>query len=192
MDNAKDDSYLALELFPGHEGIYRLRDLKYIIRILRKISKELKQTRDIDWAQLYIESFLLLNSRVYENLSKNLVRIIEEYNNLPKDLYKKFEKKYHSSISYQYHNRRRLYRAKAAHETNYLRVTVLDLNDVLPQPINYKQTQSLRFNVMSKDLFEMWSVDIACCSDELEKMLIDLKSELNKYATTKNNCLSYA
>ena len=61
-----------LKIFPGHEGIYRLADLKYIIRILRKISNKIKQERDADWVQLYIESFLLQNSRIYDGLLKSL------------------------------------------------------------------------------------------------------------------------
>ncbi len=170
-----------LELLSGHESIYRKADLEYIIRILRKVSNKIMQERDSDWAQLYIESFLLLNSRIYDGLLKIFVNGIEKYYRMPKDyLYGKFDNIFETSRSYEYHKQRRIYRVTAAHSTNYLRVTVLDFGGVLPYPINYRQTQSLLYNAMSKDLLEMWSIDIALCADEIEKNLTNLISELNK------------
>lgn len=169
-----------LKLFSGHEGMHCKFDLEYIIRIFRKISEEIRQESDVDWVQLYIESFLLQNSRVYDGLVKYLVNGIEKYYSLPKNyIYGKFEKIFENSLSYEYHKRRKIYRVTVAHSTNYLRVTVLDFGKVLPYPIRYRQTQSLRYSVMSKDLFEMWSLDISLCADELEKNLTNLISELN-------------
>lgn len=179
-----------LRVHPGFEGIYCKADLEYIIRILRKISDRIRQERDPDWAQLYIESFLLQNSRVYENLLKRLVRGVEKYYRLPKNrLYGKFGRLFERSLSYEYHKKRRMYRNTVAHATNYLRVTVLDFGRVLPRPINYKLTQSLGYNAMSKDLLDMWSADIALCADEMEKILASVISELNNADTrSEKNC----
>ncbi len=174
------NSIPKLELLSGHEGIYRKTDLEYIIRIFRKISNKIKLEKDPDWVQLYIESFLLQNSRIYDSLLKSLVNGIEKYYHIPKDyLYNKFAKIFENSLSYEYHKQRKIYRVAIAHSTNYLRVTVLDFGKVFPYPINYRQTQSLIFCSSSKDLLEMWSLDITLCANEIEKNLTSLISELN-------------
>ena len=124
---------------------------------------------------------MLQNSRIYDSLLKSLINGIEKYYLIPKDnLYGKFMKIFENSRSYEYHKQRKKYRVTVAHSTNYLRVTVLDFGRVLPYPINYRQTQSLLYSATSKDLLEMWSIDIALCADEIEKNLTNLISELNK------------
>lgn len=173
-----------LSAFPSHEGIYHFRDLKYVVRIIRKIARDLsKKTRDIDWLQNHIESFLVQNSRVYEDLLKELIDGVRQHHpSVPSDLFLRVLDRASGTLSMRYHKEKRFYRNRAAHGSNYLRVGIPEFqNDILPKPLNYHQTQKLLNMAKVKDLMGMWSTDMQKCAEEIEALVTFTVNELNKY-----------
>lgn len=159
------------EISYSFNGLYYLRDIKYIIRAIRKISKELEIKKDdIDWLQLLIESFLILNSRVYNDLVPDFISECNAYLKIKvretKEFFNQISRR---TLSKKYEQERKLYRNRAIHGTNYLRVGIIEFqNDVLPKPINYIQTQALENMASVNGFVKMWKKDMEIVSNEIE------------------------
>lgn len=182
----KKSGDIQLLLSYGHESIYYIRDIHYIVRMIRKISVALpKHKRDIDWLQNLIESFLILNSRFYDDLITDLIKEVKQYQKLPPTYsLTNTIKRYDDTLSRSYHRERKHNRHRAAHGSNYQRVGIPEFkNDVLPKPMTYRPTMKPPlFNVAKrKDLIVMWQKDMLQCSDELEAIFKDIVDELNTY-----------
>jgi hypothetical protein len=174
----------------SHEGYFHFRDMRYIIRAIRKTAVNLTlHISDIDLLQLGIESFLLLNSRIYDDLIKSLIKEVKVWHVLPDGIYGDVVTAAHKeSLSYKYHGGAKLYRHRAAHGSNFLRVGIPEFsNDVLPRPINYTPTISpvLENMVSVNNLVRMWQLDMMAVASELEILLARLVTELNKYKDKK-------
>lgn len=172
-----------MKLLPGHEGNYHLKDLKYIARITQKIANEFpRKAQDIDWCQLFIEAFSIVNSRVYEALIPRLIDECSNYQQIPKANIKSIVKRiYKPTLSFSYHKNRRFYRNRAAHDSNYLRVGIIEFqSDVLAKPINYHKTQDLENMAQIKDFILMWRRDITRCSKEISLIINTLIKTLNQ------------
>jgi hypothetical protein len=177
---------IELKVQFGHEGIYYLRDIKYIIRVIRKIANYLpKKKKDIDWLQLHIESFLILNSRFYQDLILDLVKEVRKHNKLPGEFHiKKILEKHKNSISDIYHQEKLQYRHRATHGSNYQRIGIPEFgNDILPKPLSYELSPGPKLSNMTKrrDLIRMWQKDMLECADDIEKLFSEVVSELNSF-----------
>ena len=175
---------VKLDLMYGHEGIYYIRDIRYIIRMIKKISKTLpKYKRDIDWIQNLIESFLIMNSRFYNDLIIDLVNEVKRYQLFPETYSLKYTlKKYDSTLSSKYHQKRQLNRHRAAHGSNYQRVGISEFhNDVLPKPMSYQPTMELFNMAKINDLIKMWQTDMEQCSNDISTIFKEVIDELNTY-----------
>ena len=178
-----------LKLFPGHEGMYHYRDLKYVVRMMRKLATALLETKaDIDWLQCYIEQFLLLNSRIYSDSRSGLIQtLIEECqqrhkmgDDSPKVVYERAIDP--ATRSFAYHDQRKRYRHRAAHGSNYLRVGIPEFaNDILPKPIGYSQTTELENMAAVDDFIAMWRADMERSANEAELTITRVIEELNKH-----------
>lgn len=182
----KKPQEIKLEVQHGHEGIYYLRDIKYIVRVIHKIANQLPDKKnDIDWLQLYIESFLILNSRFYEDLITDLIKEVRRYHILPNDFSgRNILEKYKNSLSSKYHEEKQLKRNRATHGSNYQRIGIPEFdNDVLPKPLRYKPTdRPPLFNMARrKDFIRMWQNDMFECADDIENILREVVSKLNSF-----------
>lgn len=175
------DNIPELMVVPEHEGIYHFRDMKYIIRIIRKIAHDMdNRESDIDWLQTYIEQFLVNNGRIYKDLIEDLINQIRKNYNIPEDIKQQILNRHSSNLSFKYNELSKYYRHRAAHGSNYLRVGIPEFqNDILPKPINYHTMFSTNMAHV-KDIIQMWKGDMLQSADDLEKMITDLVLELNK------------
>ena len=185
----KKPQEIKLEVQHGHEGIYYLRDIKYIVRVIHKIANQLPDKKnDIDWLQLYIESFLILNSRFYEDLITDLIKEVKRYHIPPNGFSgRNILEKYKNSLSSKYHEEKQLKRNRAAHGSNYQRISIPEFdNDVLPKPLRYKPTyRPPLFNMARrKDFIRMWQGDMFECADDIENILREVVSKLNSFRET--------
>jgi len=174
----------TLRLSYGHEAFYHIRDIGYIIRIMKKLAKELNRKKhDIDWLQSIIETFLILNSRFYEDLILDLVKSIRQYHALPPD-YNVNAKlgEYENTLSSRYHKERVHNRHRAAHGSNYQRIGVPEFgNDILPRPMTYTATTPIANMAKRKDLIKMWQNDMNECADGIKTIFNAVVDELNTF-----------
>ena len=173
-----------LRLSYGHEAIYYIRDINYIVRIIHKLSKELNHKKhDVDWLQSIIESFLILNSRFYDDLVIDLVKNIRKYHTLPStySVHTKLNE-YDNTLSMRYHKERDNNRHRAAHGSNYQRIGVPELkNGILPRPITYTKTQLLKNMARRKDIIKMWQRDMDQCAADINTIFSSVIDELNTF-----------
>lgn len=164
------------------EAYYYLKDLKYIIRSIRKLGRDLpRRKRDADWLQIYIEAFLVMNSRFYEDLIVDFVREAKLAKKISKEFrLKELLKERNHTLSIRYHDSASLYRHRAAHGTNYLRVGIPEFgNQVLPKPMNYSSTQPLAMMARRRDFIKMWQTDMGECANDLDALLANIESRLS-------------
>lgn len=181
-------SHPSLEVRYGHDGIRYLKDIQYIPRMIRKLSKDLSKRRhDIDWLQHTIESFLILNSRFYDLTDEALVRgHLKKYQTFP-DQYsiKPIFKRHEQTLSWQYyHTTKDTYRNRATHDSIHSVVGVPEFkNDTLMKPISYKPTSMPPMYNMAKrkDLIAMWQRDMAQCADDIDAIFNDVVEDINQY-----------
>ena len=178
----------TLEVRYGHDGIRYLKDIAYIPRMIRKLSKDLpKRKRDIDRLQHSIESFLILNSRFYDLTDEALVRgHLKKYQTFP-DQYsiKPIFKRYEQTLSWQYyHTTKDTYRNRATHDSIHSVVGGPEFkNDTLMKPLSYTPTFKPPMYNMAKraDLIAMWQHDMMQCADDIDVIFNDVVKDINQY-----------
>ena len=173
-----------LRLSYGHDAIYYIRDIKYLVRMLHKLSKELDyKKQDIDWLQSIIESFLILNSRFYDDLVIELVKSIRKYHTLPTSYGVRTKlNDYDNTLSMKYHKERDHNRHRAAHGSNHQRVGIPEFkNDILPKPLTYTPTQPLMNMAKRKDIIRMWQRDMDECAADINTIFSSVIDELNTF-----------
>ena len=188
LDSKKVTTRPTLEVRYGHDGIRYLKDIAYIPRMMRKLSKDLpKRKQDIDWLQHSIESFLILNSRFYDLTDEALVRgHLKKYQTLP-DQYsiKPIFKRHEQTLSWQYyHTTKDTYRNRATHDSIHSVVGVPEFkNDTLMKPINCTPTFKPPMYNMAKraDLITMWQRDMMQCADDIDTIFNDVVEDINQY-----------
>ncbi|MEO6109566.1 MAG: hypothetical protein ABIP50_00965 [Candidatus Saccharimonadales bacterium] len=150
--------------------------------MMKKLSRELnRKKQDIDWLQSMMETFLILNSRFYEDLIIDLVKNVRKYHTLPPGYTVTTKlREYEDTLSSKYHKEKMHKRHRAAHGSNYERIGVPEFgNDILPRPITYTTTMQLANMAKRKDLIKMWQNDMNQCADDINTIFNAVVDELN-------------
>ena len=181
----KKSNTTDLKVFGGLDGLKYYSDIRYIARILRKVSKELPRHRkDYDWLKYHIENFLILNSRVYSSLISHLIQNIGKRYKVDPGLHDWLILAHNSTLSFQYHLNKNIYRHGAAHNSIHSVVGVPEFaNKTLPKPIRYHPTFPVPMTNMarSKDLISMWQTEMLQCAEDIDRIVNDLVQKLNLY-----------